>query len=294
MSSTSSLITSIDHIMIRVDDAVYEQVFALFTDTFELPISWDVQNYYPPFKAGGIVAGNISMEIFRSGEQPLYPARAQIYGIALEATPLAECLQELTRRGIPHLPPYAIPQGYLSNRGEHYTLIYVGELLGSDLTQFFSAEQIGLGAIDSLIFDRVCPNGTVFLCEYNPSFWSIPQERAKKKAQLQEKHGGSLGLVEVRELIVGVTDLEKSRGQWQRLFAPLVPTGEDEWQFKEGPALRLVPHERDEVVAMTWKVGSLERAQALLQARGMIGEATAQQIVIAPETTYGLKIHLVE
>lgn len=294
MPSTSSLITSIDHIMIRVDDAIYEQVFALFTDTLQLPISWDVQNYYPPFKAGGIVAGNISMEIFRSGEQPLYPAQAQIYGIALEATPLPACLQELTRRGIPHLPPYAIPQGYLSNRGEHYTLIYVGEVLGSDLSRFFFEEQIGLGAIDSLIFDQVFPNGTVFLCEYNPSFWSIPQKRAEKRAQLQEKHGGSLGLEEVRELIVGVTDLEKARAQWQRLFAPLVPVGEGEWQFKEGPALRLVLHERDEIVAMTWKVRSLEQARASLQAKGMPGEATAQQITIAPETTYGLGIRLVE
>ena len=73
---------------IRVSDAIYDQVFSLFTDTLQLPISWDVHNYYPPFKAGGVVAGNISMEIFRSGEQPLYPSQAQIYGIALEATPL--------------------------------------------------------------------------------------------------------------------------------------------------------------------------------------------------------------
>ncbi len=294
MSSTSSLIHCIDHIMIRVDDAVYEQVFALFADTFELPISWAVQNYYPPFKAGGIVAGNISMEIFRSGEQPLYPSQAQIYGIALEATPLPECLPELTRRGIPHLPPYAIPEGYLSNRGEHYTLIYVGELLGGDLTRFFFEEQIGLGAIDSLIFDQIFPNGTVFLCEYNPSFWSIPQKRAEKRAQLQEKHGGSLGLEEVRELIVGVTDLEKSQGQWQRLFAPLVPVSENEWGFKEGPMLRLVPHERDEVVAMTWKVGSLERARAFLQAKDMLGETTTKQVIIKSESAFGLEIRLIE
>jgi hypothetical protein len=203
-------------------------------------------------------------------------------------------LQELTRRGIPHLPPYAIPQGYLSNRGEFYTLVYLGELLGSDLSRFFSAEQIGLGAIDNLIFDQLFPNGTVFLCEYNPSFWSIPQERAKKKAQLQEKRGGSLGLEYVEELIVGVTDLEQAQAQWQRLFAPLAPMREDEWHFQEGPALRLVPHERDEIVTMIWKVASLEQAHAFLQAKGMIGEATVQQITIAPETTCGLEIRLVE
>jgi hypothetical protein len=134
MSSSQTLVTCIDHIMIRVNDAIYDQVFSLFTDTFQLPISWNVHNYYPPFKAGGIVAGSISMEIFRSGE----------------------------------------------------------------------------------------------------------------------------------------------------------------WQFKEGPGIRLVPHERDEILAMTWKVASLEQAKTFLQAKGMQGKVTAKQVTIAPESTYGLEIRLVE
>lgn len=294
MQPSSSLITCIDHIMIRVNDAIYDHVFSLFTDTLQLPISWDVHNDYPPFKAGGVVAGNISMEIFRSGEQPLYPSQAQIYGIALEATPLPECLQELTRRGIPHLPPYAIPQAYLSNRGEFYTLVYLGELLGTDLSHFFSADQIGLGAIDHLIFDQVFHHGTIFLCEYNPTFWNIPEERPKKKALLQEKHGGALGLEDVQNLIVGVTDPAHAQEQWQCLLAPLEPTREETWQLKEGPAIRLVPHKRDEILAMTWKVASLEQACTFLQAKGMQGEVTANQVTIAPETTCGLVIHLIE
>lgn len=106
-ASSSSLINCVDHIMIRVNDAIYDQVFSLFAETLQLPVAWDVHNFYPPFKAGGIDAGNINMEIFRSGEQPLYPSQAQIYGICLETAPLSESLPELTRRGIPHLPPYA-------------------------------------------------------------------------------------------------------------------------------------------------------------------------------------------
>jgi hypothetical protein len=294
MQPPSSLVTCIDHIMIRVSDAIYNQVFSFFTDTLQLPVSWDVQNYYPPFKAGGIIAGNISMEIFRSGERPLYPSQAQIYGIALEATPLPECLPALTRRHIPHLPPYAIPQGYLSNYGEFYTLVFLGELLGSDLSQYFFADQIGLGAIDSLIFDQVSPHGTVFLCEFNPTFWNIPQERPKKKALLQAKKGGSLGLEEVQNLIIGVTDPTRAHAQWQRLLAPLEPARESLWQFKEGPAIRLVPHERDEILAMTWKVTSLEQAYTFLQAKDMQGEVTADQVTIAPEIACGLVIHLIE
>ncbi len=176
---------------------------------------------------------------------------------------------------IPHLPPYAIPQGYLSNWGEFYTLVYLGELLGSDLSQFFHADQIGLGEIDSLLFDRIFPYGTIFLCEFNPTFWKIPEERPKKQALLQAKHGGSLGLEDVQNLIVGVTDPEGAQAQWQRLLAPLEPSREEMWQFKEGPAIRLVPHQRDEILAMTWKVTSLKQARAFLQAKGMLGEVTA-------------------
>jgi hypothetical protein len=289
-----ALIKRIDHIMIRVNDAIYDQVFSLFADTLHLPVAWDIHNFYPPFKAGGIMAGSINMEIFRSGEQPLYPGQAQLYGIALEAVPIVEALQEMTRRGIPHLPPYAIPQGYLSNPGEYYTLIYVGELLGSDLSRLFHSEQMGLGAIDNLIFDQLFHNGTVFLCEYNPTFWQIPQQREQNKIQMQAARGGSLGLVDVQELVVGTTDLAQAREQWQHLFAPLATINENEWQFESGPALRLASDERDEIVAMTWRVASLERAHTFLQSKGMLGETTAHQITIAPEAMYGLEIRLVE
>src|SRR5205823_3441040 len=93
--SSPSPATRIDHFMLRVTDDIYDHVFSLFSDTLQLPIAWDVHNFYPPFKAGGIDLGNINMEIFRSGEQPLYPSHAQIYGIALEPPPLSEGLQEL-------------------------------------------------------------------------------------------------------------------------------------------------------------------------------------------------------
>jgi hypothetical protein len=153
---------------------------------------------------------------------------------------------------------------------------------------------MGLGAIDSLIFDQLFHHGTVFLCEYDPTFWQIPQRREQNKAQMQAAHGGSLELTDVRNLVVGTPDLAKAREQWQRLLAPLAPGNENEWQFASGPALRLVPHERDEIVAMTWQVASLERAHTFLQSKGMLGQTTAKQITIAPETMYGLEIRLIE
>lgn len=111
---------------------------------------------------------------------------------------------------------------------------------------------------------------------------------------LQEKHGGTLGLENVQTLTIGAKDPQQAQAQWQRLLAPLVPVREGEWQPKEGPCIRLVPHERDEILAMTWQVASLEQARSFLQAKGMLGTASANQITIAPETTFGLHIVLVE
>lgn len=45
---------------------------------------------------------------------------------------------------------------------------------------------------------------------------------------------------------------------------------------------------------MTWKVSSLEQARAFLQTNGMQGEVTAKRVTIAPDTTWGLTIHLIE
>jgi hypothetical protein len=45
---------------------------------------------------------------------------------------------------------------------------------------------------------------------------------------------------------------------------------------------------------MTWKVASLEQAEAFLQTKGMLGRVTANQITVASETTFGLEIQLLE
>src|SRR5205823_9315589 len=119
---------------------------------------------------------------------------------------------------------------------------YLGGVAGGCFFPFFLGGPDRIGCIRRPHFDKVFPHGAVFICEENPNFWNIPQERQKKRDLLLEKRGGALGLEDVQALVIGATDLEKSRAQWQRLLAPLMPIREGEWQFQEDPTIRLVPH----------------------------------------------------
>src|SRR5215510_9587339 len=104
-TSTAPVVTGVDHLTIRVDDAHYDQLFSLLADTFHLPLAWPVRERYPGdavgFKSGGIAAGQIDLEIFRVGSRPL--AHAQLYSIAFAASSLAQCLLALADRAISHL-----------------------------------------------------------------------------------------------------------------------------------------------------------------------------------------------
>jgi len=297
MTTTNLLIKGVDHITIRVNDARYDHLFSLFADLLQLPLAWPVSERYPGsetgFKSGGIAAGSINMEIFRAGSR--HPSQAQFYSIAFEPFSLAESLQQLAKRSIPHLPPLAIPQDTFGQMGTLWTLVFLGELFGGDLSLFPPITEGSSGKdILALRFDQVFRQGMAFLCAYNTAVYDIRQMKAKSRATLQAKHGGPLGLVDVQEIVIGAANFEEAQGQWQRLFTPLTPVSGSRWELSEGPALRLVPAAQDGVVALVWKVGSLAQAKAFLAEKHMLGQVLEQQITLAPPTMLGLDIRLVE
>src|SRR5947209_13157891 len=107
--TTPSLITRrVDHIMIRVVDPIYDQLFSFLSQKLQLPLSWPIIDSIPGFKTGGVFAGNISMEIFQSGaEQTLLspaPSQAQLYGTICSCNGCTRGRQEGHR-------PFAIDPG---------------------------------------------------------------------------------------------------------------------------------------------------------------------------------------
>jgi hypothetical protein len=292
------LARGVDHLTIRVNDAQYGRLYALFSDTFRLPIAWPVAERYPGaalgFKSGGIAAGSINLEIFRAGA--CHPTQAQLYSIALTpAAPLAETLAELDSRGIPHLPPLGVPQDSFGAAGKLWTLVFLGGLFGADLASVPPPATGTPGrSLLGLRFDHVFRRGMAFLCDYNRALYDVARERARTQAELAARRGGPLGFRDVREVVVAAADIAAARAQWQKLLGPGSSASGDRWDFGEGPALRLVSGAVDSVAAIVCSVASLERARAFLSASELLGTVSATEIAVAPEKALGLDIRLRE
>ena len=300
MEVFSPIVKRVDHLMIRIVDSAYDHLFSLLTETLQLPITWPMNNYIPSFKTGGVFAGNISMELFQSGSRQTLPSpspsQAQLYGIAFEPFSLTASLQALDSRALPHTSLIPVPPSEPDTMGTMWTLLYLTNLLECDPPQSGSSTRTannGDGDLTSL-FDQQYPYGMVFFCAYNAAFYDTTQGRLNKRAELQTRHGGPLGLEGVQEIVVGLKDVETAREHWQHLFAPVAPLRPDVWHLEDGPAIRLVPHAHDGLVTLVWKVASLERAKAFLSKQNMLGTWTEQRVSVALPSLFGLDIQLVE
>jgi hypothetical protein len=296
----SPITKRVDHIMIRVAESAYDQLFALLTETFQLPITWPINTYIPSFKTGGVFVGNISMEIFQSGSRQTLstpaPSLAQLYGIAFEPFSLSESQRALDSRNIPHSTLIPVPPDKPDTMGALWTLLYITNLLPYYPSQITSSTEPANDRDVDLapMFDQVYPHGMIFFCEYNAQFYDTTQGRLRLQAELRARQGGPLRLEGVQEIIVGTKDFETAQRNWQQLFSPMAPISPGLWQIGDGPAIRLIPHTQDGLVSLIWKVTSLEHARTFLSEQGMLGTFTEQQLSLALTKIFGLDIQLIE
>ena len=262
------IVKQVDHIWLLVDEPQY--LFSLLTETLQLPVDWSLRNYRG-FKSGGVVAGNVALEVLRLGEpkaaSPPENVRARLAGLAFEPYPLPSSLAELTRRGIPYTPLSPYTGGWIVRKTLWTTV---------GLTDFSS------------------DNAYVFLCEYNPDYRDSQRVRGKWQRQLRGKQGGALGVRSVQKIVVGATDLAAETARWQNLVAPTNPSAPGVWKLGDGPAIHLVSHTENAIRALVLEVLSLEKAEAFLQQNGMLGTRSGRDITLEPSRIQGLEIRLVE
>lgn len=268
---TAPPIRRIDHIMIRADDPA--RLYAFFTEVLQLPVAWPMMSPREGVATGGVGFGNVNVEAIRFPGQKNQPSGAQLLGFGFEPSSLAECLAELDRRSISYgerRPLIAArPDGSKSTLWTNVTL-----------RQFSDGE-----AADATMH--------VFLSEYSPTYVNVEQRRERLREQLAGRGGGPLGVEAVREVIVGVTDLETSRGLWQRLFDPTPLSGSSTWQVGDGPAIRLVQAGKNAPHGLVISVASLPRAKAFLREKGLLGADSEEEVTIDPSRIHGLNIRVV-
>jgi catechol 2,3-dioxygenase-like lactoylglutathione lyase family enzyme len=269
--ATSPPIRQIDHIMIRTGDP--RELYAFFAETLQLPIAWPMTSPRPGVMTGGVGFGNVNIEAIQFPGQT--DPRPRLVGFALEPSALDESLIELNRRGL--------------TSGERRPLVATGpdgsrRTLWTNVTlrQFSDSASAADAAIH------------IFLSEYSPTYVNVDERRARLRAQLVKSGGGPLGVVDVKEVIIGAVHVEMARQLWQKLLDPTPSATSNTWQIGTGPAVRLVPANENRVQALLIRVASLERAKAFLRDKLLLGVDAAGQVTIDPGKIGGLDLRLVE
>ena len=264
-------IRQIDHIMIRTGDP--RELYAFFADTLQLPIAWPLTSPRPGVMTGGVGFGNVNVEAIQFPGQP--DPRPRLLGLAFEPSTLDAGLIELNRRGL--------------TTGERRPLVATGPD-GSKRTLWTNVPLRQFSDSDSPADATM----HIFLSEYSPSYVNVDERRARLRAQLVNSGGGPLGVIDLKEVIIGTADVENARRLWQRLLDPTPAATPDTWQIGTGPAVRLVPANEDRIQSLVIRVASLERAQAFLRDKQLFGVAAAGQVTIDPSRIGGLDLRLVE
>jgi hypothetical protein len=295
----------IDHIIIRVDDALYDEFYALFADTLRLPTPWPPTEH-PTMRSGGIFAGNVDFEVLYipAGAQR---DRAQLYGIAFEAW--GQDASVLINRGIDYLPspylreepgkpPVMLWMNYffgplLGSNSWLKTLFALKKLIPDTLWMRSAARRGGSTRAVEFMFNEVYRSGMAFMVKYNPAWRNVNAERRISAAQLAARQGGVLGLRRVKEVVVGSTQLTASSSRWRALLRPAPEETALCWQVGDGPALRVIAADHDGLHHMVWEVHSLDEARDALEELGMLGVVMQDEITIHPDTVFGLDIRLV-
>jgi hypothetical protein len=310
--SLSSLVKYIDHLMIHVDtDAdTFSQFVSLWTDLLGCPLAFPltplVREPQMVFSSLGLFAGNVYLELYQLGasspERPqLSPCTqtARLYGVAFEPQQedITRSLWELHARQIPFLPPLLLHGDQDGAATTSWTMIFLGDFLGSDLSQARTMRQDQfLGGLHT-VFSR----GLFFLSQFSRDSYQQTRVLRPQHLRLRERLATSpVGLLSVREIVVGATDVAAAHQLMQRLCAPREPEGKEAnvWRFEQGPAIRLEACAEDRLLALVFQVRSVEQARTFLRQCALLDpqEDQAHDGALLLNTTalLGLAIFLTE
>ena len=133
----------------------------------------------------------------------------------------------------------------------------------------------------------------VFLSEYSPAYVDVAGRHARIRKELVASGGGPLGVDSMREVVVGVTDVDTLRARWQQLLSP-APAIQGAWQVGTGPAIRTVPAKENRVEELVVRVTSLARAKQFLQGNGLLASGSARDVMLEPSKAFGIRMRFVQ
>lgn len=236
-ASVEPIVKQIDHILILSPSA--KELFALLSETFQLPVAWPMTDY-GGFTCGGVSLGNVNLEIILE-QTPDESRDARWTGFALEPLLLRTSLRELDARGIGH----GLPDPFREFQSD-----------GSLKTRWTT---VGLP-------DVSCDTTQVFLCEYDDG---ITTRRQRLAEELRSRNGGPLSIDAAKQIVYGTRDVKDARRQWQMLLKPTEPSSEGVWPVGSGPALQVVGADTDGIRSLILSVVDLDQAKRFLNSQNL-------------------------
>jgi hypothetical protein len=255
IKSSTPIVSKAHWITVHIrNDETFTSLYELFKDDLQFPV------FFHPEKWGGarytaILAGNVIFEI--CGPYPNTP----IPGKEL----MARCNTFIFR-------PFESGQAS-ANELEKRRINYEGPSK-SDLQNV-------------TVFDLKIP---VNICATRE-----PGKDSKIESlsnDLKSRNGGSIGLINVKELYIGYNSKEHL-DRWINFIKP-AKHKKNLWYLSAEPNLRFVEDESENIRAIVFKVKSLENAISYLKQNNMLGEQGKHSAEISKTKTGGLRIILEE
>jgi hypothetical protein len=225
----------------------------------------------PAIVSGVVSMGNVMFEVVTwevaAGER----LPSEFKGIAFEpAGVLDQTMDRLTRYGVAHQKPDRV---MMPNAAGTPTVAYVN---------------VGLDGPSGL----PPAMGSIFIND-NLGNARAAERRREGALELERRQGGALGVIAVRELVIGVEDLPSALAQWRRLQGGDRRGTDPILEWAIGPAMRFVSAPTGAILEMTVQVRSLARAREFLQREDLLlteGDA----VFVRPSAVEGLRIRLVQ
>lgn len=259
------LLARVDHFFATSPDA--EVHFNFFRDTLGLAVAWPYRSH-GSFASGGLSVGNTVLELVTWAVAEGETLRTEWKSLAFEPVGDTEAaVTELARRGISHAPPDV-------NR--------YNDANGKEVVGWTNTDLTGLS-----------PSGVVFICDYadRKGIHAIHQGAGD---ELRQRQGGPLGIVHLKEIVIGVSDFVAASEQWRRLLEGPGQESAGVFTFGDGPAIRLVEAEQAGIREVVIAVHSVENARRFLVARGLLEPRDRRRTSIARSAIGGLQVTLVQ
>jgi hypothetical protein len=308
-----SVVRRVDHVVVYVSDP--HVLFGALTERLGLPAGAPVTRL-PGFLSGLVVLGNVFLEIIRPapGRRVGVPLDRGAFGLGLEPEPLEAAIAELDQRSVPHTMPFPDPSSpppggafdFNPTSVPPWTPVMIGGLLGDRVLARTASRTPAAVArwstrmlvrfwgnwLADRMFQRMTLTPSVFLVEFHPQVRAAV-DPDRMRGLLRDAGGGRIGLTGVREVVIGVPDVEREIERWQALLEPARSLGTGHWQLPSGPTIRL-----ESSPALTQRliceVTAIDAAAAFLREQGLLGSSTDDELQIAPPALSGLDVRLVQ